>query len=82
MIARSLGYLKICKGKGIMIVPEWHSAYYWPMISHLLENEKRYTRGVLKLGDIFTHYRNKNSLFGSSQWNATTLAISIDFSRS
>ena len=79
LISRTLKYLRLCKASGILIVPVWHSAYFWPDIQHILSNEHQHVHGVLELNDIYMHYRNTNSLFGSSDWNSPTMAISLSF---
>ena len=79
MIVRAIKYLQLCQANGIIVVPEWNSAYFWPFVSNILTNEKIHIRGILTLGDIFTHYRNRNSLFGSSEWRGNTLVISLSY---
>ena len=79
MIVHTIKYLQLCRTNGIRIVPEWHSAFFWPLVTHILEHEKKHVRGVLTLGDIYTHYRNRNSLFGSSCWKGNSLAISLTY---
>ena len=79
LIVRTIRYLKACSAKGILVVPVWKSAHYWPEILNLLENDKQNVKGTLTLGDIFTHYRNTNSLFGSSCWKSETLVLKLDY---
>ena len=30
-IGDAIKHARICKCKGILLVPEWHSAYFWPL---------------------------------------------------
>ena len=81
LIARTLKYLQLCKAVGIIVVPIWRSAYYWPLVQQIFTHQQQYIQGKLTLGDIFTHYKNRNSLFGSSEWNAQTLVLKLDYSK-
>ena len=80
LIQRALEYLILCKAKGILICPIWKAAHYWPRISFLLEHQKQHIIQTMIRGDIFVHYRNRNSIFGASQWSSETLVLSLDFS--
>ena len=79
LITRTLDYLQMCKAKGIIIFPQWTSSYFWPRAMKAMSEEK-HVMGKLILGDIFTHGRNTNSIFGSSQWRSNTIALSLDYS--
>ena len=79
LVGRTLQYWRICKGTGVLVVPIWRSAYFWPMIRDLMAIEKTPVKGHLVLGDIFRHYKNKQSLFGSNKWRSQTLALHLQF---
>ena len=38
-IGKSLKHFQSCKAKGVLLVPEWRSAYYWPLL--IAENGKK-----------------------------------------
>ena len=80
LVARTIAYLELTKAKGIFIVPIWTSAHYWPHIMNLREHKRQHVIATLILGDIFLHYRNQRSLFGSKSWNSKTLVMKLDFS--
>ena len=78
LIGRTLSYLSLTKSRGILVVPMWRSAYFWPIITQLLENKPWCLRGSLVLGDIFKQYKNKESIFGSGNWRSKTWVLSMD----
>ena len=59
--------------RGILVVPMWESAYYWPLLQDIIVHKAHVVEDHIILGDIFQHYRNKSSIFGSSQWKGQTL---------
>ena len=79
LIDRALQYLQLCRATGILVVPMWRSAYYWPTILRILEHQQSCIRGNLELANIYTQYGNQNTIFGSPQWRSKTLAIALDF---
>ena len=79
LVPRVKNYLCLCHAKGILIVPHWPSAYFWPCIGRLLDDDIAVIN-VLWLGNIFRRGRNKKSLFGSPFWSGGSIAILIDFS--
>ena len=79
LVGRVLAYMKQNHFSGILIVPIWRSAYFWPEIRDIMTGKQRTARGYLVLGNIFKHYKNKKSLFGSQNWKSKTLAISLQF---
>ena len=36
LIGETLRHMKICHAKGVLLIPEWKSAYYWPLLSKKL----------------------------------------------
>ena len=79
MITRVIDYLQLCQGFGILVVPKWESAYFWPTIRNILNHETSHVSGQMLLGDIFKQYGNQNSIFGLSAWHSQTLAIALDY---
>ena len=56
------------------------SAHFWPVLQDVLDNRRHVVTGQLVMGNIYRHYRNQNSLFGSTEWKGKTLAVGLDFS--
>ena len=79
LVVRVIQYLKLDKAAGILVVPIWVSAHYWPIIQNILDNEDHCVQGKMILQDIFQHYRNTASLFGSQNWKSNTLALALDY---
>ena len=79
LVARALRYLKLGRAAGILVVPIWVSAHYWPVVQEVLDQDEEYVCGRMVLGNVFKHYRNTNSILGSSQWSGRTLALAIDY---
>ena len=80
MVTRAIEYLRLCRASGIIVVPIWVSAYFWPTIIEMFQTQKRHITGHLTLGNIFRQYGNKNSVFGSTAWRSDTLVVGLDFS--
>ena len=79
LVGRVLAYMRQNQFSGILVIPVWRSAYFWPEIRDIIINQKQVVKGYLVLGNIFVHYKNKKSLFGSQGWKSKTLAISLSF---
>ena len=79
LVGRVLKHLALCKGKGILVVPCWPSAHFWPMLSstfhHSVVDFMRVKgRNVLQPGF------NPNSLLGSKEFQGDVLALLMDCS--
>ena len=77
LIPRVVDYLQLCRGYGLLVIPYWRAAFFWPCISRLLNTN--YVKDVLWLGDIFKRGRNRRSLFGSPFWKGASLVLFLDF---
>ena len=82
LIARTLGHLQRCICKGTLVVPEWKSSFFWP----LLINNGRYISQIksfiyLPRGkNAYVASRIPGGLFGVKDPNFNMLAMFIDFS--
>lgn len=79
LVPRVIDYLHMCKGSGILIVPLWKSATFWPFVADLLSGKQFGLQDQWQLGNIFKQTKNKNSLFGSENWKSSSLAILLNF---
>ena len=81
IIGRVLQHLLLCQAKGVLVVPCWPSAYYWPL---LINDFKIFIKDILKVkgANILVSGRNKNSLLGSSGFTGFMLALQMDCSNS
>ena len=79
LVPRVVKYLFECSAVGILVIPYWCSAYFWPFISKLIDTRDSPVVNTMKLGDIFKRGRNNKSLFGSKFWSGSSLVLKIDF---
>ena len=78
LIPRALAHAKLCKCRGVIIVPLWTSASFWP---HLVGEYKEYIIDFLQVKgrNVLTQGKNTNSLFGSNSFQGDMLALNLDF---
>ena len=79
VIGRCLEHLVRCRAKGVLVVPLWQSAFFWPLLSEvyfqfIVDTLTVKGRSVLCWG------HNKNSLLGSPQFESNVLSILFDCS--
>ena len=55
LIPKILVHMKKCKASGIMVLPRWQSAIFWP----LLNNGKKWAPGI----SVVAEYQNPNNFF-------------------
>ena len=79
LAGRVLEHLFRCKAKGVLVVPFWKSAFYWPLLIGFF---KQFIKDslVVKATKVLTHGRNVNSLLGSSSFSSYMIALLIDCS--
>ena len=79
VVGKVLNHLLLCKAKGVLVVPEWRSSYFYPI---LMKDFYQYVKQSLtvKGNNVLTHGHNKNSLLGSSSFQGNILALLIDCS--
>ena len=82
LVPRVIRHAERCSAKGILVVPVWRSAPYWPMLCindqcphpWILDSRQfDHTEGILILGDY------KGSLLGSSRFKSAIIAVCFDF---
>ena len=80
-VGRALRHFKVCKATGVLCVPEWRSAYFWPL---LIEGNgtvfKSFVKGYLLLDPYFLTFNKsvKTNVFnGFAKFR--TLALLIDY---
>ena len=73
LIKATINHLRICKTRVILIVPEWPSSYFWPVLQ---PNRIRANCAI----DFNPYYTSnaENSIFKSFCKNFKTIALSID----
>ena len=75
----TIRHLRFCKGKGILIVPQWPSSHFWPVLHNGVSFQK-----FIKRVFIFQpfYYSNCEHTVFKGYVNFNTLALLIDFSLS
>ena len=76
-VGRVLSHLRLCRAKGVLIVPKWPSAHFWPLLMgeffcHIVDLR------VFKGKNVLRHGLNKNSLLGAPYFNGDVLAIALN----
>ena len=76
-VGRIITHLRLCEAKGVLVVPKWPSAAFWP----LLWSYKAAILDVLQVKGqkILMQGMNENSIFGSNSFQGDMLAILMDF---
>ena len=79
LVGKALCHLRLCRGKGVLVVPCWPSAYFWPLLVNKFWD---YIRDVMKVkgNKVLVQGENKNSLLGSNYFGGFILAILLDCS--
>lgn len=83
LVPKCINHLLICKAKGTLIVPNWPSSSFWPLIFAEGLSYKPYVVDVLEFKEIeriFVAGNNLNSLFVNGQFHGSILAIRLDAS--
>jgi hypothetical protein len=83
LVSKTIKHLKVCKARGTLIVPDWPSASFWP----ILFAENNHWRGivarVIKITDpsnVFVYGRNHQTIFGSNHMKSHVLCVRVDAS--
>ena len=76
---RVLKHLKLCQSKGVLIVPDWPSAHFWPM---LMNEFNPFIEDCLRIKgkNVLEHGHNINSLLGSPDYLGNVLAVFLNCS--
>lgn len=76
LVGETLTHMKICKSSGVLIVPEWKSAYFWPLLTPDGKVFYDFVKDCLVLDPYFIS--TENSIF-SGIVKFRTLALLIAF---
>ena len=79
VIGKALNHLLLCKAKAVLVVPEWPSSYFWPI---LMRDFCQFIKNTLtvKGNKVLIHGYNTNSLLGSNNFQGNMIAILLDCS--
>ena len=77
LVGACINHLKSCKGRGVLLVPRWESAFYWPLLTPNGDIFYDFVKHVLCLQPFYIS-PVKNSIFkGFAPF--ITLALYLDF---
>lgn len=82
LAARVLRKMKHCRAKGILVVPEWKSANFWPLLTCKNGQFSLFVKDCLILPSNKESYRsckNGSGIFGIENLRFRMLALFIDF---
>lgn len=80
LVGKVLKHMKTSKCKGVIVLPYWPSAYFWPLL--FSENKTAITDRKV-FGDpkvCVTQGKNKKCFIGSEKFVSPILAVNLDFS--
>ena len=75
LIAKVIKHMQFCNGQGVLLVPRWESAYYWPILN---DGQKFYpfVKGVLVVNPFFVNGTRFKSVFsGRAKFNSLVLYL-------
>ena len=81
LMIRAIRHLVTCKAKGTLIVPEWKSAAFRPLIFSKNFEYKPYVKDVIEFSNtygIFEQGSNKNTIVGVEPFGTHILAVLLD----
>jgi hypothetical protein len=81
LICKAISHIIYCKAKGTMIVPEWKSAVFWPLIIDTSGKFEWFIKDCVEYKNpsiFFVTGSDKNSIFSESTFNSNVLVLKID----
>ena len=81
LVKKVILHVCLCRGRGILVVPYWPSAHYWPLLVERGGVFKSFVADCLYVEngkDVFLHGGNKSSLFGSENFSTPVLFLLLD----
>ena len=63
LIADTLKHAKLCRASGVLCIPEWPSAYFWPLLTSNGKDFHVWVKAVLVLDPYYTCNSKVNSVF-------------------
>ena len=82
LTSRVLKKMENCRAKGILVVPEWRSANFWPLICSVEGEMKPFIFDWMYLPTekhFYTPCKNGAGIFGNEDLRFNMLALYINF---
>ena len=84
LIGRAVKHVRASSARATLVVPDWPSAPFWPLLFSKGSSLSRIVVQVIKFSDprfIFVQGRNHRSIFGSTEFKNEVLCVRLDGSR-
>lgn len=81
-IVKVLLHANACKAKGVLIIPKWQSAHFWPAIHEMLQsndNKLVILMEYQKPKNFFIKGSARNAVFSEAAFNSNVLVLRMDF---
>jgi len=79
LIIKTIKHLRTCKARGVLLVPEWQSAYFWPILTSDGKTFNSFVKTYLLLDPYYLNFCNCDSVFdGFAKFRS--IALLIEFS--
>jgi hypothetical protein len=81
MISRTVNHIITCNARGTLVAPFWPSAPFWSMIFGNNAVIKSKIADILAFkpnSEIFLHYFNQKSIFGSDKFLSKVLVVRFE----
>ena len=78
LIMRAVNHLKLCKGKGLLLTPEWKSASFYPYLNSFLYSKQGKISLTYIGKNLFKLGADKDSFFGP-KFNCAVNIWILDF---
>ena len=78
LIAKTLRHMKYCKAVGVLLVPNWRSSYFWPLLTFDGINFDTFVKDILIVNPYFSCEAGLQTAFRGYA-NFLTYALLIDF---
>ena len=79
LVGAAIKHLKLCAATGVLLVPEWKSSYFYPLLTPDGKQFFDFVKTYFVLDPYFINDRHTRSVF-SGFTNFRTLALLLDFS--
>ena len=80
MVSKVLRHVKASGAQGTLVIPEWPSAVFWPLLFAIDSPYHSLIRDVIRFNDprfIFTQGLNTNSIFGTPRMQSAVLCVRL-----
>ena len=79
LIGATLKHMRLCRAKGVLLVPNWPSSYFWPLLSSDGETFNDFIKSYLLLDPYFINYAGCKSVFdGHAKFFTLALLLCFD----